>query len=342
VTDRPVGIREVAEHASVAISSVSRVLHGHPDVSDEMRMRVWRSVNELGYSPDLLAQGLRRGQSLAVGFIAADISNPLLAEIAKGAESVLRAAGYSMLIADSEGVPSGDADSLVAFQRRRVDGLLISLASEENEATVERLAQTRVPFVLVDREVANLPLASAVLSDHRTGTRAAIEHLLELGHRHIALISGSTDLRPPRERVAGLRDAFRGRGIPDRSLVITGPYGSEHGERAAESLLSQPEPPTAIVAGGNQIFVGVLRTLRRRGLAPGRDISIVTCDDTDLASLLDPPISAISRDNVEMGRHAGRLLLRRLRGEGDGERTLLPTWFTPTASCAPVATPPED
>ena len=68
----------------------------------------------------------------------------------------------------------------------------------------------------------------------------------------------------------------------------------------------------------------------------------MTCDDTDLASLLDPPISAISRDNVEMGRHAGRLLLRRLRGEGDGERTLLPTWFTPTASCAPVATPPED
>ena len=97
------------------MSSVSRVLSGHPDVSDEMKARVYRSVSTLGYTPDLLAQGLRRGQTLSVGFVAADISNPLLAAIAKGAESVLRAAGYSMLISDSEGLPSGDAASLRAF-----------------------------------------------------------------------------------------------------------------------------------------------------------------------------------------------------------------------------------
>jgi LacI family transcriptional regulator len=335
VTERPVGIKEVAKHARVAISSVSRVLSGHPDVSDEMKARVYHSVSTLGYTPDLLAQGLRRGQTLSVGFVAADISNPLLAAIAKGAESVLRAAGYSMLISDSEGLPSGDAASLRAFERRHVDGLLISLASEEHRETIDSLMRTNVPFVLVDREIGARPSASAVLSDHRTGTHAAVDHLLELGHRRIALISGATDLRPPRERVAGLRDAFSARGIADTSVVVTGPYSIEHGERSAEALITQDEPPTAIVAGGNQIFVGLLRALRRHGLAPGSDISIVTCDDTDLTNLLEPPISAVSRDNLKIGRCAGELLLRRVRGEADGERTLLPTWFVPTSSCAP-------
>jgi LacI family transcriptional regulator len=335
VTERPVGIKEVAKHARVAISSVSRVLSGHPDVSDEMKVRVYHSVSTLGYTPDLLAQGLRRGQTLSVGFVAADISNPLLAAIAKGAESVLRAAGYSMLISDSEGLPSGDAASLRAFERRHVDGLLISLASEEHRETIDRLMGTKVPFVLVDREIGGRPSASAVLSDHRSGTHAAVDHLLDLGHRRIALISGATDLRPPRERVAGLRDAFSARGIADTSVIVTGPYSIEHGERSAEELLTQDEPPTAIVAGGNQIFVGLLRALRRHKLAPGRDISIVTCDDTDLTNLLEPPISAVTRDNVKIGRCAGELLLRRVRGEEDGERTLLPTWFVPTESCAP-------
>jgi len=171
----------------------------------------------------------------------------------------------------------------------------------------------------------------------------AVRHLLDLGHRRIALVSGELEVRASRARIDGLRLAFAERGIPDDSIVMTGPYSSDHGALATTRLLSLAEPPSAIVAGGNQILLGVLRVLRDWNLCPGRDISLVTCDDTPLTALLDPPIAAVSRDNVAIGRSAGTLLLQAITdGPGD-ERVMLPTIFVPRASCAsgPAAAEPE-
>ena len=123
-------MREVARLAGVAMSSVSRVLSGHPDVSPAMRERVMEAVDELGYEPDLLAQSLRRATTRSVGFVVGDISNPLLAEIALGAETTLRDAGYSMLLTNSENDPALDAGHARLLLQRRVDGLLLSLAAE--------------------------------------------------------------------------------------------------------------------------------------------------------------------------------------------------------------------
>src|SRR3954469_23808753 len=117
---------EVADAAGVAMSSVSRVLSGHPDVSDEMRARVMLAVEKLGYTPDMLAQSLRRRATLSIGFVAGDISNPLMASIVKGAETELRRGEYSMLLANSEGDPDRDAEHIRLFGQRRVDGLMLS------------------------------------------------------------------------------------------------------------------------------------------------------------------------------------------------------------------------
>lgn len=136
-------MREVAELAGVAMSSVSRVLSGHPDVSEKMRDRVMAAVEQLGYQPDLLAQSLRRRATLSVGFVVGDIANPLLAEIVKGAETTLHEAGYSMLLANSENAPTRDTDHVRLFEQRRVDGLMLSLASEENGEMVELLGRWR-------------------------------------------------------------------------------------------------------------------------------------------------------------------------------------------------------
>jgi LacI family transcriptional regulator len=329
-------MREVADRAGVGMSSVSRVLSGHPDVSPKMRERVMAVVSELGYQPDLLAQSLRSRSTRSVGFVVGDIANPLLAEIVKGAERTLRDNGYSMLLTNSENQPDRDAAHVRLFEQRRVDGLMLSLAAEDNPETVQVLQQVDTPIVLVDRALPPEVGASAVLSDHRAGMRDAVTHLLDLGHRRIGLILGQS-MRPSRERRAGLEDAFAARGLPASYLVVEGLLAAEHGRNATRQLLDDPQPPTAIVAGGNQLLIGTLEELAARGLAIGRDISLVSCDAIDVTELYTPPIAVVRRDNREIGRQAAELLLERVGDEDPGPRTvLLPTTFDPRPSAAPA------
>jgi LacI family transcriptional regulator len=328
-------MREVADLADVAISSVSRVLSGHPDVSAEMRDRVLDAVRQLEYEPDFLAQSLRRGATLSVGYVIGDITNPLMAMITSGAESVLRAAGYSMLLMNSENDPDLDAAHIRFFQARRVDGMILSLASETHLATLEQLAHLDVPVVVIDRELSPDRNASIARSDHRTGVREACDHLLALGHRRIALITGSVEMWAVRERIAGMRDAVEAHQIEDETICLDGSLSAEHGERSTEELLRREPRPTAIIAGGNQVLSGCLRALARHGVRVPEELSLVTCDEVDLSVLHAPPIDSVARDTVELGRLAAELLLERLNG-AEPRTVMLPTTFTRRASTLPV------
>lgn len=328
-------MREVADLADVAISSVSRVLSGHPDVSADMRDRVLDAVRQLEYEPDFLAQSLRRGATLSVGYVVGDISNPLISSITSGAESVLRSGGYSMLLMNSENDAELDGAHIRFFQARRVDGMILSLASERHQATLDILDQVDVPVVMVDRDVAADLDASIVRNDHRAGMRAGVGHLLDLGHRRIALITGGLDLWPVRERIAGMAEAVATRGVPDETISLVGSLSAEHGERSTEQVLAMDPRPTAIIAGGNQVLAGCIRAIQRHGIRIPDDISLVTCDEVDLSELHSPPISAIARDTLLLGRTAAELLLERIGG-ADPRTVLLPTTFTARPSTGPV------
>ena len=332
-------MREVAELAEVAISSVSRVLSQHPDVSADMRERVLAAVEQLEYEPDFLAQSLRRGATLSVGYVVGDISNPLIATITSGAESVLRSAGYSMLLMNSENDPRLDAANVRFFQARRADGMILSLASERHRETIELLAQVDVPIVVIDRDVPVEIGASVVRNDHRSGMYAAADRLLDLGHRRIALITGAIDIWPVRERIAGMADAVADRGIPDETISLVGSLSAEHGESSTERLLSIHPRPTAIIAGGNQVLAGCLRALILNGVRVPDDMSLVTCDEVDLSELHSPPIASIGRDMLLLGRTAATLMLEQLSG-GEPRTVLLPTTFAPKPSCGPVPAGP--
>jgi LacI family transcriptional regulator len=328
-------MREVADLADVAISSVSRVLSGHPDVSADMRERVLDAVNQLEYEPDFLAQSLRRGATLSVGYVVGDISNPLIATITSGAESVLRQAGYSMLLMNSENDPELDAAHIRFFQARRVDGMILSLASERQQETLDVLDQVDVPVIMVDRDVDAQLDASIVRNDHKAGMRAAVDHLLDLGHRRIVLITGGLDLWPVRERIAGLTEAVAARGVPDETSSLVGSLSAEHGERSTEQVLAMHPRPTAIIAGGNQVLAGCIRSLHRHGIRIPEDISLVTCDEVDLSELHAPPIASIARDTLRLGNTAAELLLERING-GEPRTVLLPTAFNARPSCGPI------
>jgi len=329
--ERTASMRGVAERAGVAISSVSRVLSGHPDVSDTMRHRVLAAVEELGYEPNLLAQSLRRGATMSVGFVVRDISSPLFSEIALGAETALRASGYTMLLTNSEGSPELDAKHVRLFRQRRVDGLLLSLADESFEPTLDELRRLAVPVVLIDRELTEPGRSSAVLCDHAAGMRMAVECLVSFGHTRIGLVGGPVGLRPGRECARAVIDACRQRGA--EALVEEGPFGAEHGYAATLRILDRDDPPTALIAGSNQILPGVLRALRARSLAIPGDVSLVTFDDVLLLEFLEPAIAVVSREPVSIGQEAASLLLRLLAG-GEPEQVVIPTIFEQRDSIA--------
>jgi LacI family transcriptional regulator len=334
-TDRT-GMKEVADRANVAMSSVSRVLSGHPDVSQAMRDRVTAAVQELGYEPNMLAQMLRRGATKTVGFVVGDISNPLLAQIALGAEVTLRAGGYAMLLTNSVNEARLDAAHIRLLQQRRVDGLLLSVSDETNPDTVAALARTTTPSVLIDRELPAEQPASAVHSDHASGITAAVAHLVTLGHERIALVAGSPHVRPTRERINAFEEAVEAHsGVVGQ--VRSGAFTETHGAAATRELLTGRRAPTAIIVGGNQILIGVLAELAAKGLRTPTDLSLVTCDDVPLARFFTPTLATITRDPYEMGAAAARLLLDRLNG-GDATSVNLPTTFVPGASCAAPTT----
>ena len=334
-----VSMQEVADRAGVALSSVSRVVSGHRDVSPVMRERVLRVVADLGYEPDILARSLRRGQTMTVGFVVGNIANPLLAEIALGAETRLREAGYAMLLANSMDDPALDSAHIRLFRQRRVDGLLLSLTDDRDPDLAAELARANVPAVLVDRDAARYPGVAAVLYDHASGVERATEALIELGHTHLALINGPPASRPARERASALRRVLR-RHPEAAGLVRSGAFSAQHGESTMASLLAQDNEavPTAVIAGSNQILVGVLRALRRANVIIPKDLSVVTCDDQPLSELFDPPLATISRQPHELGEVSAELLLEQLNG-GPARSVVLPTSFRPTESCAPPRQP---
>ena len=321
--------------AGVAPSSVTRMLSGHPNVSVELRDRVLAAVREVGYKPDLVAAGLRRGYTQTVGIVVNDILNPVVAQMIDVVESELRRAGYGVILANSHGQADNDIENVRLLQQRRVDALLAAFSDDTNPDLVAALSALPLPVVLLDREVESRDF-SAVVSDHGMGARLLAEHLVARGHRDIGVISGSLSAYPSRSRVHSLTDTLERLGAPLRQeFVIAGRGSAQFGVGAVAALMDDPDPPTAIVIGnGNTAAIaGVIGELRRRGVQVGKDIALAASDDGPLLALHTPGITAMSRDVEDLARRAANLVLHRLDDKKPGVHTVvLPTQLIVRAS----------
>jgi LacI family transcriptional regulator len=330
---RPIGIKEVAMRAGVGVGSVSRVVSGHPGVTNQMRERVLKAAESLNYAPNMLAQALRRRSTRSIGFVVSDIANPLVSSIVNGAEAVLSAAGYSILLMNSGNRPSIDAERIRLLQQRQVDGLILLTAAEDDPELLVTLGRSPTPIVVIDRDLPGNIKARYVLSDHYVGVGDATRHLLKLGHRRIAIIVGQ-DVRPSRERIRAVSDAYTAQKLKPRFIVDSGSLSVEHGAEAMRGLLASAEPPTAVILGGNQLLEGALTVARSKNLQLGRDLSIVCCDDVPLGRLYEIPIATVMRDTNLIGQSAAQLLIQSISDPARQASTImLPTWFESRASC---------
>jgi LacI family transcriptional regulator len=331
----PPTIRRVAELAGVSLGTVSRVVNGKGNVSPEIRARVHSAIEELGYKPNLAAQTMRSQISRIVACVIRDISIGGFAQFVRAADEVLTAAGYTLMLCNSEARIARERELLSIIAARRADALLIAQSSEDDEEFGRELRQLGIPVVLIDR--AKPAWADAVMLDHRTGTRQVTEKLLELGHRRIALLTGHPSLYPAYERIKGYEQAFAKAGLKvDPRLIRTGGFETKFGFEQASMLLYPERRPTAIISGGIDMLPGIVRAVKARGLSVPKDVSIVGAMNSDLAELHQPPISVEDWDYSEVGRIAANLALHRItKGqEIEPRRVLVPTRFLLRESCA--------
>ena len=334
---RTATLRDVAREAGVSVSTASRAVNGQPFVSAEVRERVLAATEELGYRPDFAARSMRTGTTGAVGLVVSDISNPLFATIARAADHALSPRGYALMVANSANDPEHEAELIAAFRQRRLDGLMIATADEGAAGLAGRIDSFQAS-VLLDREVPDAR-ADAVLSDHAQGLAEALRHLVGLGHRRVALIAGMDKQRGGRVRIKTFLREGAELGLElDDALLREGELTVADGYRAVKEILALPRPPSAIIAGNNQLFAGMFAAIRDLGVRIPFDLSVVACEETEITTLHVPPLDVVRRDIDELGREAAKLVLERLDSPRRRRRHVtLPTMFEPRGSSAPPA-----
>lgn len=335
-----VKLRDVAEAAGVAVGTVSRVLNRNPTVAEPIRRKVQDAIVALGYELDPVAQSMRGGRTRLVACAIRDFDIPRFGIFIKEAEQVLRAHGYTLLLSSTTNRPEVEVELLRAFEGRKVDGVMMTVSDEGDPEVIAALAAARMPVLLIDRD--RIESTDRVVVDHRTGAELAVEHLLRLGHRRIAMLVGDTKAYPSRSRVQGFRDAFLAQGAaPVPRLLRDRVLTPEDAFRETMALTGLPEPPSAIFVAAMDMLGGCIRALRTLRREVGKDVSLVAGVDSELAELYAPPVTAIAWDLAEMGRHAATMLLQRMAGEvTDAARCLtLPTRLIIRQSCVAVAPP---
>lgn len=312
---------KVAQVAGVSISTVSHVLNGTRHVEPETRDRVLAAIKQTSYRQDALARAMRRSRTDSIGLIVSDAGEPAFAEMVHGVEHEVAKLGLTLLLANSAENADRERQAVEALLERRVDGIIIARAAASHPEVIEELAQADTPMVLMDR-LFDLPV-DQVGVENREAARELVEHLINQGHRRIALIAGDTRVSTLEERLDGFKDAMRAANVslsPD--LVIAGEPDLDRVSRRIDSLLDGPDRPTALIAGSTVLAARALAGIQRHALAIPDDIAFAAFDGFPYSDLFTPQITTVRQPAFDVGAAAVNLLSARLAKTGDGPTLL--------------------
>jgi DNA-binding LacI/PurR family transcriptional regulator len=311
VPSHRVTIAEIAASAGVSVPTVSKVLNGRADVSEATRRRVQQIMADRGYQRR--ASGAQRPVGL-IDMAVPGLDSPWIVEVLRGAEAEARKVGSQIVVTSTGRAPAGDRRWLDRLATRRSDGLVLVVSEAAPEA-VEQLAALHTPVVLLDPVGGGDPSYATVGATNWAGGLSAVEHLVSLGHRRIAALSGRPELACSRERVEGYRAGLARAGIAvDERLVRFTEFCTSGGQDGARTVLDVPDPPTAIFAGSDMQAFGVYQEAAARGLRIPDDLSVVGFDDLAFSALTSPPLTTVRQPLARMAAEAVRLLL----DAGDG------------------------
>lgn len=306
-------MKDVAEAAGVAVTTVSRVVNQDPLVADGTRDRVLAAIAKLHYQPDLHAGQLRRrGRTNTLGLLVGNVANPFSGAVHRAVEDVARQRHVAVFASSLDDDPSREREAVEAFLRRRVDGLILTTVGDD-QAYLGREIERGTPIVFVDRRPSGL-VADTVISNNYDGARIAVSHLADQGHRRIAFLGDDETIFTARERRRGFLDECRARGLDMTPEFLVGNLRNEHESAAATAqLMALPTPPTALFPAQNLISMGVIAALQAGGAATS--IAVVGFDDIPTSDLLDPPLTVVAQDPRRIGEEAAKIVFAKLDGE---------------------------
>ena len=313
-------ISDIARLSGVSNRTVSRVINRSSKVGEDTREKVQRVIDDLSYRPNAQARGLAGGRSYLLGLIYDNPDALFIDEAQRGVLNVCRELGYELVIH-----PCGETDMLCSevvgsVKRSKLDGVIVLPPLSEDHDLAGALAQEDVPYV----RLAAIALDTSdrvVVSNERSAVATMAEYLVGLGHRRIGYVTGPQGRRSTRERLEGFSDALERLGCAfPAELIARGAYSFESGIECARTLLSKPEPPTAIFASNDDMAAGVIQTATEMGLNVPRDLSVAGFDDSALATRIRPALTTIRRPVRAMARLAANKLIAGIEGRHDEAR----------------------
>lgn len=308
-------IVEVAKRAGVSIATVSNVIRSTRRVSPKLEARVRAAIRELDYYPNEIARSLKVKQTRMLGLVLPDITNPFFPEIIRGAEDSAFERGYFLVTANTDEQSGRERRIVAALRSYRVDGILLASAPGKDTSHITSTMQAGVSVVCLDRYVPGIPM-DAVLLDNIRGGRECVRHLIQSGHRRIAIITGSLELQTARERLQGYEEALKEADIEiDPKLVLEGDFREASGHRLGRQVLGQKVRPTAIFVCNGVMTFGVLRALEELGIECPKDIAIATFDDLAPDRSFHPHLTAVVQPSYEIGGRAATILMDRIEGK---------------------------
>lgn len=302
-------MRDVAKQAGVSSATVSHVLNGTRKVNAATAEAVRDALQTTGYVGDGLARAMRTGTTRTIGLAMSAISNPYFGEVVHAVEELLTQQDHSLLLIDTHDDPATERRAIIDLLQYRPAGIILAPSAAPQE--VLATAATRgVPVVCIDRIVDGV---DSVGVENGDATQRMVAHLISLGHRRIALLSGRPGLTTTDERIGGYRTAMKAAGLPTpRDLMLIGDSRASVTRRVLAAALDKPDPPTALMVGNNQMTIGAMQALTDAGLTVPDDMALIAFDDFEWANLFHPRLTAVAQPEKQMARTAVTLLFDRM------------------------------
>jgi len=304
-------IKDVAKHVGVSTATVSHVINKTRFVSDEIKERVLQAIRDLNYQPNAIARSLVKRKTHTIGIIISDILNPFYTAIVRGIEDVTYKSGYSIMLCNTDENVEKEILYIQVLMEKRIDGLVLSTAFQDGVHPL--LSQLKgIPLVSIVRKMKGFN-PDAVFGDNVGGAYQAIEHFIQLVHRRIGIISGPLGLSSGAERLEGYKKALESHRIPiQEDWIKTGDFKKESGYFLTKKLLEEKVPPTALLVVNNQMTIGALNALKELGIRVPEDLSLISFDDMEWCSFINPPLTTVEQSPYLMGKTAGEMLLQKI------------------------------
>ena len=316
-------IKDVSISAGVSSATVSHVINNTRYVSDEVRERILNSIRELDYHPNIIARTLRMGKSNTIGVIVPNTRNPYFTELAWNIEQYAAKKNYSVMICNTENLAEKENFYIDLLIQKQVDGIVFISCSDYAEST-EMLAGSDIPFVIVDKDIEDAMKYDTVLVEEEKGAQLAVEHLISLGHRRIACITGGSNEQITSEkRRNGYRKAMRKHKLPiPEEYVVEGDFLMTSGYVAGKKLFATAPRPTAVFAFNDLMAIGVLSAAHECGLNVPRDVSVIGYDDIELSSYCSPPLTTVNQNRSKAARNIFDTLFKMMTDTAAGNRRI--------------------